>query len=111
MTNQTSPPTLPPELTPDANARHRGRMGLAIPWERLPWWAIIVLILGVVVGFSVFTNTYYRDALSFIFDLPWHKTVVKKIDAAQLGPNGSWMYTFNALPAGHLYPVCRILQR
>ena len=81
-------------LTPDVRARHRGRMGMAIPWENIPWWAIIILIVGVIVGFSIFTNAYYRDALYFIFDFPWNRQAVATIKEKKIGPNGEWTYTF-----------------
>lgn len=81
-------------LQTDAKTRRRGRMGLAPSWEHLPWWGIIILIVGVIVGFSVFTSARYQDALSFIFDLPWHKGVVKELRARDLGADGSWSHTF-----------------
>lgn len=84
-------------LQTDAKTRRRGRMGLAPSWEHLPWWGIIILIVGVIVGFSVFTSARYQDALSFIFDLPWHKGVVKELRAGDLSADGSWSHTF-ALP-------------
>jgi polar amino acid transport system permease protein len=73
-------------------------MGMAIPWENIPWWGIIILIVGVIVGFSVLTNSYYLDALYFIFDLPWNKQALGKSD---VGENGAWAVTTRpALKAG-----------
>ncbi|MCS7259463.1 MAG: amino acid ABC transporter permease [Anaerolineae bacterium] len=74
-------------LQPDLMARRRGRIGLAIPWEHIPWWGIIVLLVGVVVGFSALTNTRYIDALYFIFDLPWNKTAIAR---GKVDENGRW---------------------
>jgi polar amino acid transport system permease protein len=90
MASDKVPGSQPPSLIPDASARHRGRMGMAIPWENIPWWGIIILIVGVLVGYSVLTNSYYLDALYFIFDLPWNKQGVGKSDVAQ---NGAWSVT------------------
>lgn len=65
-------------------------MGMTIPWENIPWWGIIILIVGVIVGYSVLTNSYYLDALYFIFDLPWNKETVGK---SPVGDNGEWSVT------------------
>jgi polar amino acid transport system permease protein len=51
---------------------------------------IIILIVGVLVGYSVLTNSYYLDALYFIFDLPWNKQAVGRSD---VGENGEWSVT------------------
>lgn len=74
-------------LTPDLRARRRGRTGLVIPWDNIPWWGIIVIMVGVIAGFSVMTNTRYIDALYFIFDLPWNKNVVAR---TQVAAEGTW---------------------
>ncbi len=87
------PPVMSP-LSPDPDSRERGRMGLAIPWDNMPWWAIIILILGVYIGYSVFSNAYYTDALYFILDLPWDKQVVATVGAEDIAADGSWSYTF-----------------
>lgn len=39
----------------------------------VPWWMVIVAIVGLVVGISVLTNYYYLDAGYFILDFPWNK--------------------------------------
>jgi polar amino acid transport system permease protein len=39
----------------------------------VPWWMVIVAIVGLAVGISVVTNYYYLDAGYFIMDLPWNK--------------------------------------
>jgi polar amino acid transport system permease protein len=85
-------------LTPDLQARRRGRTGLAIPWENIPWWGIIVITVGVIAGFSALTNTRYIDALYFIFDLPWNKNVVGR---TQVAADGTWAITVQpALSSG-----------
>jgi ABC-type amino acid transport system permease subunit len=94
--------TLPPD---NKSIRKHGRTGLVIPWERIPWWGIIILIVGVIVGFSVFSNTRYIDAIYFIFDLPWNKNA---IGTTEIDSTGQWTmtsrvafepgeYTFNAV--------------
>jgi hypothetical protein len=87
MASDKVPGSQPSSLTADAAARRRGRMGMAVPWESIPWWGIIILIVGVIVGYSVLTNSYYLDALYFIFDLPWNKDSVGKSAVAE---NGEW---------------------
>ena len=93
MTADKVPGSQPASLMPDADARRRGRMGLAVPWENIPWWGIIILIVGVIVGYSVLTSSQYMDALYFIFDLPWNKQVLQKLDKKDIGPNGEWSLT------------------
>jgi len=39
---------------------------LLIPWERVPWWAVIIIVLGVFVGYSVLTSEAYLKVLSFV---------------------------------------------
>jgi ABC-type amino acid transport system permease subunit len=98
MTSDKEPGSKPPSLTADVAARRRGRMGAAIPWENIPWWGIIILLVGVIVGYSVLTNSYYLDALYFIFDLPWNKQALGNSD---VGENGGWAVTARpALRAG-----------
>ena len=84
---------LAPLLNTDEKARHRGRLGLAIPWEHLPWWMIIIVIIAVLVFFSIFNNTYYQNAFYFIFDLPWNQDVIQNIQSTKIKKDGSWTYT------------------
>ncbi len=74
----------------DQKARRRGRMGLTISWESIPWWGIIIIIVGVFVLYSTLTNTRYVDALRFIFDLPWNMEAIAKSDVAE---DGRWTLT------------------
>jgi polar amino acid transport system permease protein len=62
----------------EEQTRRRGRIGLTIPWEHIPWWGIIILIVGVIVGYSMFTNVRYIDAMRFILDLPWNRNAVAR---------------------------------
>jgi polar amino acid transport system permease protein len=34
--------------------------------EKWPWWALILALLAVIIIFSIFTSTIYRDAFNFI---------------------------------------------
>ena len=101
MSVSQSPGPEPQNLIPDEKARKHGRMGLTPSWDNIPWWGIIILIVGVIVGYSALTNAYYQDALYFIFDMPWNKDIVKKIDVRDIDDDGTWSYTFaNPLHAG-----------
>lgn len=66
------------------------RPSLFIPWGGVPWWALIVIIVGVFVSFSMLTNVRYLDALTFILDLPWHKEV---LEDEPISEDGSWTVT------------------
>ncbi len=85
----------PPPAGPvtDTVALRRGRLGLAIPWESIPWWGIIILIVGVIVGYSVLTDSRYLDALYFIFDLPWNKRVVGRTEVSE---DGEWSVSISS---------------
>jgi polar amino acid transport system permease protein len=39
---------------------------LLIPWGRIPWWAVVIIALGVLVGYSVLTSETYLKVLSFV---------------------------------------------
>jgi ABC-type amino acid transport system permease subunit len=91
MTTNNDAPDKPTAPTPvDTSIRKRGRTGLVIPWERIPWWGIIILIVGVIVGFSIFSNARYIDAIYFIFDLPWNKNA---IGSTEIDSSGQWTIT------------------
>jgi polar amino acid transport system permease protein len=45
----------------------------------VPWWIVIIGIVGLVVVYSVVTDIRYLDAVYFIFDLPWNKELVEEI--------------------------------
>ncbi len=91
-------------LSPDESARHRGRLGLAIPWEHMPWWVIITAIIAVLVFFSIVNNDYYRNAFYFIFDFPWNQDVVQNIQKTKIGEDGSWSYQMSTpLDPGKYY--------
>lgn len=77
MDNATTPSDKQP-LNLDEKARQRGRIGLMIPWQNIPWWGVIILIIGVIVGYSTLTDARYLDAISFIFDLPWNRESISR---------------------------------
>lgn len=39
-----------------------------IPWGRVPWWAVIVIVLGVFVSYSMLTSEAYLKVLNFVMD-------------------------------------------
>ena len=39
-----------------------------IPWGRVPWWAVIIVVLGVFVGYSMLTSETYLKVLNFVMD-------------------------------------------
>ncbi len=57
----------------------------------LPWWAVIIAIVGVVVAFSVLTDIRYQDAMYFIFDLPWDRDLLDEVPVV----DGTWSYSPN----------------
>jgi len=46
----------------------RGNRALLIPWGRIPWWAVIIFVLGIFVGYSVLTSEAYLKVLSFVVE-------------------------------------------
>jgi polar amino acid transport system permease protein len=61
-----------------------------IPWEHIPWWGIIILIVGVIVGYSMLTNVRYIDAMRFILDLPWNRNAIAR---TTVNEDQSWTLT------------------
>ncbi len=75
---------------PDSELSSLGQKDLGIPWGEIPWWAVIVLIVGVLISYSMLTNAKYLDALTFILDMPWHK---KALQDVEIGEDGQWSLT------------------
>jgi polar amino acid transport system permease protein len=46
----------------------RSAQFLPIPWERVPWWAVILAIVGITVGWSVLTSEEYLKVIRFVVD-------------------------------------------
>jgi polar amino acid transport system permease protein len=51
----------------EAKRLRRGR-ALPIPWESIPWWAVILAIVGITVGWSVLTSEEYLEVIRFVTD-------------------------------------------
>lgn len=45
------------------------------------------MITGVILGYSMLTNTRYLDAIGFIFDLPWNR---EQVGSSSIGEAGEW---------------------
>lgn len=60
--------------------------------NRVPWWGVIVAIVGLVVGLSVLSNVKYLDAIYFLFDLPWDRALLAEIPVE----GEQWSYTPDA---------------
>jgi len=61
---------------------------LLIPWGRVPWWAVIIIVLGVFVGYSVLTSEAYLKVIRFVMEgvkLTLHTTVLAFVLALVLG--------------------------
>jgi len=55
----------------------------------VPWWIVIVAIVGLLVSYSVLTDVRYLDAIYFVFDLPWNKTLIGEVPVE----GESWRFT------------------
>jgi polar amino acid transport system permease protein len=61
---------------------------LPVPWERVPWWALILAIVGITVGWSVLTSEEYLKAIRFIVEglrLTLQVTVISYLIALIVG--------------------------
>ncbi len=76
-------------MTTEARKVPQGRVfPVPIPWERVPWWAVILAIVGVTIGWSVLTSEAYLRVIRFVtvgVRLTLHVTVVSYIIALVLG--------------------------
>lgn len=86
MTNNESE-KLTGKEAPESTLSPLGQKDQGIPWGDIPWWAVIVLIVGVLISYSMLTNAKYIDALTFILDMPWHKRALQDGD---VGEDGQW---------------------
>jgi len=56
-------------MTTEARQARDGRLlPFDMRWESVPWWAVILAIVGIYVGWSVLTSEEYLDALAFIIN-------------------------------------------
>ncbi len=79
-------------MSSEAQSRRASTEGIYRLLRNLPWWAVIVAIVGIVVVFSVLTDARYLDAIYFVFDLPWDKELVAEIRVE----GDTWHYTPDA---------------
>jgi polar amino acid transport system permease protein len=66
----------------------------------VPWWMVIILIVGIITSFAVLTDTTYQDILQFVLGLPWDKNYIA---FAERQEDGSWEFSSSMLnPGDHL---------
>ena len=49
-------------------ARPKESRASLIPWGRVPWWAVIIIVLGIIISYSMLTSEAYLKVLSFVMD-------------------------------------------
>ncbi len=89
MTRNNDDPHSDP-APPETSKSPLDKPEMVIPWGEVPWWAVIVLIVGVLISYSMLTNVKYIDALTFILDMPWHK---EELQSESIGEDGEWILT------------------
>ena len=47
-------------------ARPKESRASLIPWGRVPWWAVIIIVLGIIIGYSMLTSEAYLKVLNFV---------------------------------------------
>ncbi|MCJ7622038.1 MAG: ABC transporter permease subunit [Anaerolineaceae bacterium] len=66
----------------------------------VPWWMVIILIVGIITSFAVLSDTTYQEILRFVLGLPWDKDYVA---LAERQEDDSWGFTSSILnPGEHL---------
>jgi polar amino acid transport system permease protein len=64
----------------DQTGTKRASTEAVFAWLRtVPWWGVIIAVVGLVVAWSVLTDIRYRDAIYFILDLPWDKALLAEL--------------------------------
>lgn len=48
--------------------KSRRSVALLIPWGRVPWWAVIIAVLGIFVGYSVLNSEAYLKVIRFVME-------------------------------------------
>jgi His/Glu/Gln/Arg/opine family amino acid ABC transporter permease subunit len=67
-------------MSTDETGTKRASTEAVFAWLRnVPWWGVIIAIVGLVVAYSVLTDVQYREAIYFILDLPWDKALLEEI--------------------------------
>jgi polar amino acid transport system permease protein len=67
--------------------KRTGRL-VAVSLERMPWWVLIVLLLGLLIVYNVFTSTTYSDTFKFLVEgvkLTIISTLIAYVVATVLG--------------------------
>ncbi|MEA3376214.1 MAG: amino acid ABC transporter permease [Chloroflexota bacterium] len=76
-------------MTTEAKRARQGRLlPVPIPWGQVPWWAIILAIVGVTVGWSVLTSETYLRVIRFVLSgvrLTLQVTVISYLIALVVG--------------------------
>ncbi len=76
-------------MTTEAKRAPQGRLlPIPIPWESIPWWAVILAIVGVTVGWSVLTSEVYLRVIRFVMSgvrLTLQVTVISYLIALVVG--------------------------
>ncbi|MGD8753821.1 MAG: amino acid ABC transporter permease [Anaerolineales bacterium] len=54
-------------MSVDTREATKGRL-IPFSWERVPWWAIILGIVGITVGWAVLTSEAYLNVIRFVTD-------------------------------------------
>lgn len=52
-------------MTTQSNKAERQRK-IHIKWKNVPWWAVILGLVGLIVGWSVLTSETYRNVIAFV---------------------------------------------
>lgn len=74
-------------MTSEVGKSKRSR-ALLIPWGRVAWWAVIIIVLGVFIGYSVLTSEAYLKVIRFVMEgvkLTLQTTVLAFVLALVLG--------------------------
>ncbi len=55
-------------MTDEAVETKRSGRLVPVAWERLPWWVLILLLLGLLIMYNVLTSTTYSDTFKFLWE-------------------------------------------
>lgn len=76
-------------MTTEAKRARQGRLlPISIPWGDIPWWAVILAIVGITVGWSVLTSETYLRVIRFVMSgvrLSLQVTVISYLIALVVG--------------------------
>ncbi len=64
----------------------------------VPWWIVIILIVGTIAGYSVLTRTDYLDVIDFVLGLPWDKELYAEAERQE---DGTWRFQSSSLTPGN----------